>query len=123
MKKATVEEVRPGRYVSDTFALTRTGYLRIPGGLLPEDARQRELYFTLAGMELDKKTILLRPVFLRNLDRAGMWVRKAVYSNEDAKSPSFNIKSLLAMLDVKLPSDTVDVQGKKLSDGVIEIKF
>ncbi len=118
-----IEVKKPGRKVSSKLILTRDGQLRIPGGLLPEDARERDLYFVLVGVDPKKKTLELGASYGSGEDAGFTWRRKAVYTNEGAQSPLVPVKSLLDLLGIQLPADQRECVVRKHSDGVLEIKF
>jgi hypothetical protein len=115
-------EVRPGRRVSSRLVLTKDGQLRIPGGLLPDDAQERDLHFILVSMDYQKKVLKLGLSY-GDGELETTWRRKAIYGNEDAKSPLVTIKGLLEMLGIQLPQYKRALKSSQDRDGVLEIKF
>lgn len=102
-----------------TALLSRTGMLRVPKELLPADAKEKKLYFSLVTFPVRKELVLR----LSSNGTDGSPQRKAMYSNAAARSPQVCVMSALRFLQVQPTKKSMEFPIRKMRDGSLVVKF
>lgn len=101
-----------------TALLSRTGMLRIPKELIPKSLGKLSFILTTSP---GRKELELRPSY-NGYDGISPR-RKAMYSNEAARSPLVCVLSALRFLQVQPTKTSMEFPIRKKKDGTLVVKF